>query len=83
MTLMVGTLVICETNEMVPFKCSDCHYYASKKIKITRHWKATHEVLKYVDCSQCLFKASAPDTEDSLRELDGHVKSSHTTSSKF
>ena len=43
MTLMVGTLVLCETNEMVPFKCKDCDFYASKKPKIEKHWKATHE----------------------------------------
>ena len=82
MTLMVGTLELCETNEMVPFKCGNCDYYASKKISINKHWKATHEVLKYVDCSQCLFAAGEVDTEDSLRALDDHVKSSHTANTK-
>jgi hypothetical protein len=76
MTLMVGTLVLCETNEMVPFKCNECDFHASKKTKIKRHFKATHEVLKYYDCSQCLFAATSP------RELDGHVKLSHTKNRK-
>ena len=69
---MVGTLVLCETNEMVPFKCKDCDFYASKKPKIEKHWKATHEVLKYYDCSQCLFSAT------STRALEHHVEESHS-----
>ena len=72
MTLMVGTLVLCETNEMVPFKCKDCDFYASKKPKIEKHWKDTHEVLKWYDCSQCLFSAN------STRELEHHVEDIHS-----
>ena len=69
---MVGTLVLCETNEMVPFKCKDCDFYASKKPKIEKHWKATHEVLKWYDCSQCLFSANSP------RDLEDHVEEAHS-----
>ena len=69
---MVGTLVLCETNEMVPFKCKDCDFYASKKPKIEKHWKATHEVLKWYDCSQCLFSANSP------RDLEDHVEATHS-----
>ena len=69
---MVGTLVLCESNDMVPFKCKDCDFYASKKPKIEKHWKATHEVLKYYDCSQCLFSAT------STRELEHHVEDNHS-----
>ena len=73
MTLMVGTLILCETNEMVPFKCKECEFHATKKRSIERHFKAVHEVIKYYDCSQCLFTAT------SIRGLTSHVKKSHPT----
>ena len=72
MTLMVGTLLICETHEIVPFKCGDCDFHASKKQRIEKHWKDTHEVLKWYDCSQCLFSAN------STRELEHHVEDIHS-----
>ena len=71
MTLMVGTLLICETHEIVPFKCGDCDFHASKKQRIEKHWKDTHEVLKYYDCSQCKTCVT------SINELNYHVKQSH------
>ena len=71
MTLMVGALILCETNEMVPYQCKHCEFHCLQKDGIQKHFKAVHEVLKYYDCSQCLFAAT------SLRGLGAHVKKRH------
>ena len=77
MTLMVGTLVLSETNEIVPFKCKVCDFHASMRINVEKHYKISHEVLKYFDCSQCLFRASNDYSDEALRKLDEHVRLSH------
>ena len=73
---MVGTLILCETNEIVPFKCKECGLRKSidSGKSTERHFKAVHEVIKYYDCSQCLFAAT------SIRGLNSHVAQSHPTS---
>ena len=77
MTLMVGALIFNETNEMVPFKCKNCEFHATKKKSIAKHFKEVHEVLKYYDCSQCLFTATT------TKRLDRHKKKSHPTLKKL
>ena len=77
MTLKVGALILCETNEMVPFICKECEFNANTKQCIEHHLKEVHEIIKYYDCSQCLFTAT------SIRGLDAHVKKSHPTTNKY
>jgi len=71
MTLMFGALILCENKEMVPYKCKECEFYCATKEDLEKHFEAFHVVLKYYDCSQCLFAAT------SLHRLATHVKTRH------
>ena len=71
LTLMMGAFLLCQTHDIVPFKCKECNFHSSKKVMIEKHWKDTHEVLEYFDCSQC-------DTcVNSIPQLNQHVKEFH------